>query len=518
VPTGGSAFSFGRDGSVNITPSQMILRIQALLNDEKAEILSRPSVITLDNRQATIRVGTDIPVATSKDASSAGTNSSARVAFSFQYIPTGIMLNVRPRLSDDQQEISMLIDATVSATVPGQDLQVLDPTTHLVLASAPTLSTRRVQTYARIRTNQPLIIGGLVSRNQTKSYDRVPVLGSIPFVGALFGHTNTTDDKREVIIVLTPSVVTENIRDVKAQFPKDDERFDQLGNVLFKDHYRIRREDLVDSSDFRFNARFRTDRDIANRVIDRRPDLATVPPWSLFQGQKVPGEFIFVSGMMYRMLDRQNAGDPILIENLKFFEKAGAYDLRPVSVAQALARYGDGKSPDSFFAKNPGKALALTFTLARNSMYAGDEFLETVPEVQLVDCPSREVWRQILWDMSQPNARGIPRFTILINDASDLRRLRLAFATQNTVLNNGGVGAQVFDRWLPGTMIHLQEVSPAWERIVNAQIAQYFVIGEHYYMYFAQEFTKAQRSVEAAFQTPEIQPLLVGVKLPPPAQ
>jgi general secretion pathway protein D len=517
VVPGGSAFSFGRDGSVNITPSQMMLRIQALLNDEKAEVLSRPSVITLDNRQATIRVGTDIPVATSKDASAAGTDSSSRVAFSFQYIPTGILLNVRPRLSDDQQEISLLIDATVSATVPGADLQVLDPTTHLVLASAPTLSTRRVQTYARIRDNQPLIIGGLVSRNQTKSYDRVPVLGSIPFVGALFGHTNTTDDKREVIIVLTPSVVTENIRDVKAQFPKDDERFDQLGNVLFKDHYRIRREDLVDSSDFRFNARFRTDRDIANKVIERKPELANVAPWSLFQGQKVPGEFIFVSGMMYHMLDRLNAGDPIRIENLKFFERGMApADLRPVSLPQVMARYGDGVSADSFFAKNPGKALALTFTLSRNSMYAGDEFMETVPEVKVVDCPNRDVWRETLWNMSQPNERGIPRFTILINNPSDLRRLQLAFATQNTVLNNGGVQSQVFDRWLPGTMLHLQEVAPNWERIVNAQIAQYFVIGVHYYMYFAQEFTKAQRNLEATFTTPEIQPLLAGMKLPPP--
>lgn len=515
VPTGGSALSFGRDGTVNVTPSQMMVRIQALLNDEKAEILSRPSVITLDNRQATIRVGTDIPVATSKDASAAGTNSSSRVAFSFQYIPTGILLNVRPRLSDDLQEISLLIDATVSATVPGQDLQVLDPTTHLVLASAPTLSTRRVQTYARIRDNQPLIIGGLISRNQTKSYDRVPVLGSLPYIGALFGHTNTTDDKREVIIVLTPSVVTENIRDIKAQFPKDDEHFDELGNILFKDRYRIRREDLVDSSDFRFNARFRTDRDIANKVIDRRPELGNVAPWSLFQGNKVPGEFIFVSGMMYRMLDRLNQGDPIRVENLKYFERVGELDQRPVSMAQALARYGDGSSPDSFFARNPGKALAFTFTLARNSMYAGDEFAEPFPEVKLVDCPNREAWRQILWDMSQPNERGIPRFTILIKDRSDIRRVQLAFATQNTVLNNGGVTAQIFDRWLPGTMLHLQEVSPTWERVVNAQIAQYFVIGEHYYMYFAQEFTRAERSLEAQFKSPEILPLLVGVKLPP---
>ncbi len=514
VPLGGSAFSFARDSTQNITPSIVAARVNALVQANKAEVLSRPSVITLDNRQATIRVGTDIPVATSKDAGAA-TAESSRVAFSFQYIPTGILLNVRPRVSDDQQEISMLIDATVSATVPGQDLQVLDPTTHIALASAPTISTRRVQTYARIRDNQPLIIGGLMSRNQVKSVDRVPFLGEIPVLGALFGHTNIEDQKREVIIVLTPSVVTENIRETKAQYPKDDDRFDLVDTQLFKEHYRIKAEDLIDSSDFRFNARFRAYRDAVNKLITADPQFANRPPFSLFAGEKIPGEFIFVTGMMSRMLERLNQGDRIRLDNLKFFEHVGEKDIRPVSITQVLARYGDGGDPDSFFKMHPDKALALTFTLTRTSMLSIDEFTEPFPEIQLVDCPDRDHWRQLLWDMSQPDALGIPRYTILIKDPSDLRRLQLAYATNNTVLNNGGVAGQTFDHWLPGRMIHLQEVSPNWERVLNAQIAQYFFIGTHYYMYFVQEHEKAMRSIEQAMRSPDLQPLLAGIRLPP---
>ena len=514
VVPGGSALSLIRDTTVNISPTQIQARIAALVQAHKAEVLSRPSVITLDNRQATIRVGTDIPVATSKDAGS-GSAGTSRVAFSFQYIPTGILLNVRPRISDDQQEISMLIDATVSATVPGQDLQVLDPSTKIALASAPTISTRRVQTYARIRDNQPLIIGGLMSRNQIKSSDRVPGLGDIPVLGALFGHTNNQDDKREVIIVLTPSVVTENIRETKAQYPKDDDRFDLNDTTLFKEHYRIKAEDLIDSSDFRFNARFRAFKNAVAQLSERKPELVTKRPFSEFTGGKIPGEFIFVSGMMYRMLDRLDAGRPIRIENLKFFERVGEKDQRPISVAQALARYGDGSSPGSFFEKNPGKALALTFTLSRASLLAIDEFTEPFPEITLVDCPDRDTWRQLLWDMSQPNALGIPRYTILINDPSDLRRLQLAYATQNTVLNNGGIPGMTFDRWLVGRMIHLQEVSPTWERVLNAQIAQYFFMGEHFYMYFMQEHEKAMRALEKALKAPDVLPLLEGVRLPP---
>ncbi|HET9470869.1 MAG TPA: hypothetical protein VFO24_07165, partial [Usitatibacter sp.] len=331
----------------------------------------------------------------------------------------------------------------------------------------------------------------------------------------LFGHTNNQDDRREVIIVLTPSVVTENIRETKAQYPKDDDRFDLADTTLFKEHYRIKAEDLIDSSDFRFNARFRAYKDAVAKLAERNPELVTKRPFSEFVGGKIPGEFIFVSGMMYRMLDRLDAGKPIRIENLKFFERVGEKDQRPVSVAQALARYGDGRTAESFFAKNPGKALALTFTLSRASLLAIDEFTEPFPEIALVDCPDRDTWRQLLWDMSQPNALGIPRYTILIKDPSDLRRLQLAFATQNTVLNNGGIPGMTFDRWLVGRMIHLQEVSPTWERVLNAQIAQYFFMGEHFYMYFMQEHDKAMRALENALKSPDVQPLLEGVRLPP---
>jgi general secretion pathway protein D len=513
VPPGGNALSIVRDSTLNVSPTQIAARVNALVQTNKAEVLSRPSIITLDNRQATIRVGTDIPVSTSQDAASAGSGSN-RVAFSFQYIPTGILLNVRPRISDDLTEISMLIDATVSATVPGADLQVLDPVSRIALASAPTISTRRVQTYARILDNQPLIIGGLLSRNQIVTRSKVPLLGDLPFVGALFGYTSREDDRREVIIVLTPSIVTENIRETKAQYPKDDDRFDQLDTSIFKEHYRLRASDLVDSSDIRFNLRFRTYRDIANKVIERQPELATRAPFSQFAGNRVPAEFFFVAGMMHRMLDRNPNTHLSSIENFKFFERDGLAELRPVSVARALASRGDGKDPESFFTHNPGKALALTFRLARASIAAQDMFTETVPEVRVVDCPDRATWRQMLWDMSTPDERGVARYTILIQDASDIRRLQLAYATQNTVLNNGGIAGQVFDKWLVGRMLHMQEVQPTWERILNAQIAQYFFIGEHWYMHFIQEHQKAMQRLEAALKSPDIQPLLEGIKVP----
>ncbi|MCH8219478.1 MAG: hypothetical protein IH892_22210 [Planctomycetes bacterium] len=158
------------------------LKIRALIRAEKAEILSRPSVLTLNNRQSTIRVGVDIPIASSLEGFASSSN---KVSFKFEYLPTGILLNIRPRINEQGDEVSMLIDTVVSAKVPGEDLEMKDNNGN-VLASAPTISTRRVQTYARIRNNTPFIIGGLVSREQTLTQDKIPFLGDLPFIGAAF--------------------------------------------------------------------------------------------------------------------------------------------------------------------------------------------------------------------------------------------------------------------------------------------------------------------------------------------
>lgn len=497
----GSAASYYRNdlnnlGNVVLVPPvagwNIYARIEALVSEDKAQVLSRPSLVTLDNRQATIRVGNDIPVAQA-------TGSNSNIGYSYKSIPTGIMLNVRPRVSEDGQEISMLIDATVSDTVRGQDLRVIDPDTNAVVVSAPTISTRRVQTYARIRDNMPLIIGGLIGRTSVKGHDRVPLLGAIPVIGALFGHTQVETEMREVIIVLTPTVVSEDPRLSKSQHPKDDPLFDVTGTTLFKEKFRIGAEDVVDSAHFRNGERLARYREAANKVIDRDPNLANVAPFSQFAGTRVPADSIFVAGMMYRMLDRLNAGDGIPLQSLRVFEKDATGLPLPVSLAAVLSRHGGGGAED-FAARNPGKALALTF---RPSGGSGPDLLsETVPEVRLVDCPTRDAWRRLLWDMNQPDGRGA-RYTIVLQQKDDLRRLQLAVATHNTVLVNGGERAMSLDYWIAGRFLNVQEVTPNWERILDWNVARDFFIGEHYYAYFTQEHLRAMEVLERVLRARE---------------
>lgn len=510
-----SALNFTRDTAAAIAdPAQFMAKINALVDRNKAEVLSRPSVLTLDNRQAYIRVGTDIPIATSKDSGSASDNG-AKVSFSFQYLPTGILLNVRPRITEEGREISMLIDATVSATVPGADLRLVDPTSGRTLASAPTISQRRVQTYARITNNTPLIIGGLVSRDQTSQESKVPGLADIPLLGKLFGYESKGDARREVIIVLTPYVVTEEFRATKPQLPKDDDRFDQAGTSLFRESYRIRAEDLIDSQFIRANRRLTTYRSIAAKVIEQNPALEKVSPFAQFAGTRVPGEFIFVSGMMSRMLKRIKSGDQVSIDGLNYFEGTRGADFKMESVGGILKRLGDGTTHNGFFAKNPGKALTLRFALGRGSMAPGAWTNEPMPEVRVVDCADRTAWRKLLWEMNQPVDGVLTHHTIVIQDPSDLDRLKTAIALKNTVLNNGGEPGTRFDNFLPGRMVSLQDVTSNWERTLEATVARYFYFGELFYPAFAEAMEAAIVNLDAALRKPEMAKYLTGIVLPP---
>jgi general secretion pathway protein D len=507
-----SALSASRNSLQAVSPMEVLNRINALIEVNKAEVLSRPSVMTIDNRQATIRVGTDIPIATSIDSGNGAAG--GRVSFNFQYIPTGILLNVRPRVNEDGSEVSMLIDASVSAAVPNQDLKVLDATNGAVLASAPTISTRRVQTYARIRDNMPLIIGGLVSRNNSTSSDKVPGIGEVPMLGKLFGHESKVDNKREVIVVLTPSVVTEDAHQTKAQYPKDDARFDLNDTTLTREHFRIQAEDIVDAQFILGNPRFAKYQDLVRQLIRRQPGLAQQLPYSAFAGEHVPAEFIFVSGLIDRLLTRhKEAGDNLDINRMVFFEGLRGADFHPQSLGGLMASMGDGKDPLSFFSRNKGRALALTFRPLGGSVHdMSDMFAEPVPEISLVDCPDRATWRRKLWELNHP-ASGT-RFTILIHDESDLARVRLALALKNTIMVNGKEPAITFNNFQPGRMVQIQRSQPNWDQSLEGSVARNFFIGEYFYPYFIEEHERMLRELDAALRQPEMKPYLDGLALP----
>jgi len=453
--------------------------VRALIREGKAEILSRPSVLTLNNRQATIRVGQDIPIATS----TAGIVNADMLAFDFKYLPTGIMLNIRPRISADGSEVSMLIDTIVSSTVPGADLEIRDSSDKL-LASAPTISSRRVQTYGRIPNNTPFIIGGLVNREHHTIHDKVPILGDLPLIGGLFRSERTTSEKTEVIIVLTPHVLPESSSMLSAT-PKDDPRFDDFGNELFRDSYRIRDRDVFDLSFLKNNKKFQVYRDYVATALENNFRLAVEPAFRQFSDNHFPGEAILTCRMVYEVIKRLDIADSIPDTQLAFFKAETNGGMEVEFLDRALAKSVGELSLEGFFRDSRELALVLTF-------YEND----TIPEVSIVQCPDRESWKNLTWSLNLPSASGRGRSTIVIQNEGDLLRVRRAVALKRFLEINSGGETLELDQFTVGQYVLVPDIDPKQIHIVDEDVAKYFFQTEHYYAATLQAIDEAIKKLD----------------------
>ena len=457
--------------------------IRAMVRDGKAEILSRPSILTLNNRQATIRVGKDIPIATS----SAGMANADMISFNFQYLATGIMLNIRPRIAEDGKEVSMMIDTIVSSPVPGADL-VLKDTSGNTLASAPTVSSRRVQTYGIIPNNTPFIIGGLVNKEHHTIHDKVPILGDLPLIGGLFRADKTTTNKTEVIIVLTPHVLPSKDKLLSAM-PKDDPRFDDFGNELFRDSYRIKNEDVLDLAFIDNNERLTLYREFVAGAIANNFRLATDPVFSPFANGHFPGESILVTRMIYELIKRLDIADKIQPERLAFFKSETIGGMTVQFLDRALAQSVNGLSMKEFFRDSRQLALAIVF-----------EDGEDVPSAETISCPDRETWREIVWNLNQPTPTGVERQAFVIQNKDDLLRIRRAVALKQFLELNNGDKALELTNFQVGQYILVPDLDPAQIHIIDADVAKYFYQTEHYYHATLDAIQEATQWLEESIQ------------------
>ncbi len=462
--------------------------IRAMVRDGKAEILSRPSILTLNNRQATIRVGEDIPIATS----TAGMSNADMLSFNFKYLPTGIMLNIRPRIAENGKEVSMMIDTIVSSAVPGADLVIRD-TSGITLASAPTIASRRVQTYGIIPNNTPFIIGGLVNKEQHTIEDKVPFLGDLPFIGGLFRANRTTSNKTEVIIVLTPHVLPTS-GELLSAMPKDDPRFDDFGNELFRDSYRIKNEDVLDLAFIDNNERLTIYRDIVAGAIANNFRLAANPVFSPFANGHFPGESVLVTRMIYELIKRLDIADKVQPARLAFFKSETQGGMTVQFLDRALAKSVNEISMEGFFRDARNLAMAVVFEDGKD-----------IPTVTTVSCPDRETWRRLVWDFNQPTPTGVERQAFVIQTESDLLRLRRAVALKHFLELNNGNNALELDSFQVGHYVLVPDLDPKQVHIVDADVANYFYQTEHYYYATLDAIKEATDWLDTYIQESDVQ-------------
>ncbi|EDM23418.1 type II and III secretion system protein:NolW [Caminibacter mediatlanticus TB-2] len=152
-----------------------------------AKKLSEPSILCINNTPSTIYVGKTVSVLTGKTTSTTTSESYTRQDI-------GLTLKVKPRIDSDNK-VALNVDAVIEDLLPGSPVNM------------PITSKRTINTTTIVRNGQSIIIGGLVRDNKDITLNKVPLLGDIPILGALFRHKQINKDKTTLVIVLTPYIV-----------------------------------------------------------------------------------------------------------------------------------------------------------------------------------------------------------------------------------------------------------------------------------------------------------------------
>jgi general secretion pathway protein D len=178
--------------------------LNALGTDGKLVVLATPQLMVLDNQKATIKIGDKISVQTQQQTVP---GAAVGVINSFQYIETGILLSVTPRINSGGQ-VTLEINQEVSVPVPL-------PATSLPGAN-PDISQRTTTTTVVVASGESIVLGGLIREDNTTSSAGIPLLSKIPFLGAAFGSQNVKKRRTELIILVRPIVLTDSRQAVAA--------------------------------------------------------------------------------------------------------------------------------------------------------------------------------------------------------------------------------------------------------------------------------------------------------------
>jgi Flp pilus assembly secretin CpaC len=469
-------------------------QLQALITSGQAEILSNPSVLVLDDRQARIQIGQQVPVAQS--AVSVGT-----IASGFSYFPVGIVLNLRPRVNEDGSEITMQTETIVSAinqVATNAQKGCSSTSTTTTNPCAPVVDNRQVQSIVRVANNTPFIIGGLISTNNSTSMTGIPLLSQIPGLGALFRSTHTSKQKQEVIIVVTPHVVPLEDRYFSYVIPKDSSQFDRFDYKLFRNSYRVRGNDL-------FDLEFVYDSNVYKNLVNRvkaaselDPTLKTKEPYTSVLNGGAPGEDILVRRLLWEIIFKTDYERYINPDQIIFFKNdpsaPGGAGFEIDYLSRELKKLKGGQN-----------ALALTF----EAQPQGTEDRPFVPPKAFLSFTKVTVqdYPEQLIEGNKRNANGTPKEWQVLLSGEKLPTVRGATAVQ--LLQGAIVLKRVLDLnkdmplTLQGFHIGRQILFPSQEELqkgyhlVDREVAKLFYEVFNYYPAFEQEFNRETREMNA---------------------
>jgi general secretion pathway protein D len=165
--------------------------LNALEGQGKVNILSTPSIVTLDNEEAMIMVGQEVPFITNTEIKSVGSNPFQN----YERKDVGLKLIVKPQINEGDT-IKLIIDLEISNIIPGSN------------ASDLVTSKRKIKTSVMVADNKILVLGGLMDDIIRDSESKLPILGDIPVLGGIFSYKTKSKEKRNLLIFIHPTTLT----------------------------------------------------------------------------------------------------------------------------------------------------------------------------------------------------------------------------------------------------------------------------------------------------------------------
>ncbi|MDP7592198.1 MAG: type IV pilus secretin PilQ family protein [Litorilituus sp.] len=182
-PAGALAFQVARlaDGTI------LDLELSAMEKENKGEIIASPRITTANQKEAYIEQGVEIPY---QEAASSG-------ATSTQFKKAVLSLTVTPHITPDNK---IILDLVVTQ----------DTVSDVQSGTAPAIDTQRIGTQVLVNNGETIVLGGIYQQSIISTVSKVPILGDIPYFGWLFRNTNQFNEKKELLVFVTPRIVTEH--------------------------------------------------------------------------------------------------------------------------------------------------------------------------------------------------------------------------------------------------------------------------------------------------------------------
>ena len=215
------AKGLGNGFSYRFSSNQLQAFLVAQASQNKLNILASPQIMVADNKEARIEVGEEVPIVTSEYVPLT-TQNIDQTSRNIEYRNTGVILEVTPRIND-KGLVALDISQEVSKAqkIEAGGIQ------------SPTITNRKAETSLVVQNATTVVIGGLIGAESGKTVRGVPFLSSIPILGYFFSSTGQTKAKTELIILITPHVVT-NINEAAAISMEFKEKVSQIKKLLNK--------------------------------------------------------------------------------------------------------------------------------------------------------------------------------------------------------------------------------------------------------------------------------------------